>query len=211
MWIEAADLAITLATAVFGGGRLFSQFRRIDTVADLRKALKAIKAETAFLGQETDAILDFLKYSELIMGPLRSKLVRRLFQMLGYVFASATIPLVLVDKGVVTNEGKAWAVMVGFALLQVTSGVLTGKFFKPEESEFLKNSATLQDRFYDLYVLPAMHVFNNGVRTSTVLGPARDAGRATRSETPEYLQNIFKESLERQDRLIGPGSPSDDK
>ncbi len=94
-----------------------------------------------------------------------------------------------------TNEVAAWAIRIGVAVFQVGSGVLTGKFFRPEESEFLTNSASLHERFYDLYVLPAIHVFNNGVRASEVLGPVRDAGRAASSMIPNYLNDIVKGSL----------------
>jgi hypothetical protein len=197
MWIELSELTIALATAAFGGGRLLGQFRNINTVKDLRDGLKGITGKKAFLSNapETEVVLDFLNYSELIMRPLRSRLIRRLLLLLGCVLASAPIPLVLADQRVMTNEIAAWAIRIGVAVFQVGSGVLTGKFFRPEESEFLNNSASLHERFYDLYVLPAIHVFNNGVRASEVLGPVRDAGRAASSMIPNYLNHIVKGSL----------------
>ncbi|MGB6875941.1 MAG: hypothetical protein WBD87_07880 [Candidatus Acidiferrales bacterium] len=195
MWIEASELVVALATVVFGGGRLFAQFRKIDTVKELRDGLNDITAEKAFSpdAQEPDLLLDFLKYSQLIMGPLRAKLIRRFLCVIGFVLASAPLPLVLVDKGLVTNEAKAWALTIGVELLQVGLAVLTGKF-QEAERDFLENSAMLHERFYDLYVLPAMHVFNNAVRTTTVFGPARKAGVAASSNTREQLQDVLKKT-----------------
>jgi hypothetical protein len=211
MWIELSELGIALVTAVLGGGRLLGQFRSINTVKELRDSLNRITGKKAFSSQaqEAEVVVDFLNYSQLIAGPLRSKLIRRLLLMLGLILASGSISVLVVDQGVVTNAVAAWAIRIGVAVFQVGSGILSGKFFQPEELEFLKNSASLQERFYDLYVLPAIYVFNNGVRTSEVLGPARDAGEAARLKIPKFLDDIFKSSLElqkKQDTAVGQAS-----
>lgn len=202
MWIELSELVIALSTAIYGGGRLFGQFRSINTVKELRDGLKGITGEKAFSSQsrEADVVLDFLNYSELIVGPLRSKLFRRALLTICLILASAPIPIMIVDKGIITNEAVAWAIRIVVAAFQIAAGVVSGKFFRPEELEFLEHSASLHDRFYDLYVLPAIYVFNNGVRTSKVLGPARDAGEYSKSEIPKYIPDIFKSSLDRQER-----------
>jgi hypothetical protein len=203
--IEVSELAIAIATMVFGGGRLFAQFRRVDTVEDLRDALERFTAREAFQpdAKEADVVLRFLNFSALIMGPLRSKLIHRLLLLTGCVFLTAPIPLVLVQKGTLTNDAKGWAITASVALVQVLSAFLTGKFLRPEESEFLQNSRILHDRFYQLYVLPAMFAFNNAARISQVLGPAREGAKIQSltdskyviDQAPDFLRAIFKPSL----------------
>ena len=159
------------ASAIISGANLyFTHLRKLNSFKELREGLDKIKRTPASskLPDKAKLIEQWLVHGELIVGPLKQRLMSRflvgLITILGISITAyaglreGSVPPIYIDIG-----------LIGGQLLVVLGSSTKPLFLEPEEKEFLSNLSALYRGFYMLHVLPAIREFNAEMKNAKPL------------------------------------------
>src|SRR5690349_7229229 len=145
---------------------LWYQVRKVNTVRALRDGLRAINhSRVKSILDEDEVLVEYLNYAILIAGPLKSRLTRR-FLLAAFAIIACYIHIPADDPSAVVATVPAfdWSDLILFGV-QIAAGVLAPMTvgLSQDEKKFLENAAALNERFYEIFVIPAMREFNDAI------------------------------------------------
>ncbi len=191
--------AISAITAISG---VWFQLRKVNTLKVLRDGIIEIKdLENHDLEKksEEELLLEWMNHASLIIRPFKQKLFIRFLTTL-VIIAMLSAGISLDMPGYLYHEIKG---IEFYDLLLIPAVIFVGLInntsllLKAEEKEFLAGLTSLQNVFYEWYVIPAMVEFNVGTKKLESLpmfkrAIAREHRESERIENvvTEYLRNI---------------------
>ena len=156
----------TIAVANF----TLAHSRKLNAWQSLRDGLqKFSQSPKRHKTGDEELIINWLSYGDLIVTPLRARLLERLWITLA-VIVGLTLFSSYSTKALTDNSAILVEVSVGVA--QLFLGLIngTGLLLRREEQDFLARLRALHHHFYESYVIPAMREFNYQADDSPLFG-----------------------------------------
>ncbi len=175
---------VTVLGAVFGGASSglsfvskFQELRSYELLSDQLTKLAHFKSSEKessnleFMAEHNSEghykeIIKWIKYADLLMAPVRAKLIRRFASAIlviigGLIVIPLNLPNYLIPE--VQTIDNLEAIDIPWFVAMLTYSLSFAKKFtaSPEEIVFMENMSALQDAYYNRYVSPAMANFNN--------------------------------------------------
>lgn len=179
-----------VGSAIIAGVDLyFARFRKVNAFADLKNQLEKISKSNKD-AQKVKLITDWLAHGELILGPLKERIVTRfVYVLVTIVGISLTAFLSERSTGLKGDEITTFVIPALQILVVVVSK--TNRVIRPEEKTFLTNLLALHRGFYENYTLPAIRRFNDEMKDVDPLKELVDFYEVEERETWEAIRTLM--------------------
>lgn len=194
------------STVIAGIDLYFARFRKINAFADLRNELEKISGSNKNT-QKGKLITDWLAHGELILGPLKERIVTRFVYVL-FIIVGMSLAAFVGKWKAGTNGDEIITFVLPVLQMMVIVVSKTNRVIRPEEKTFLKNLMALHRGFYENYTVPAIRRFNNEMKDVDPLKELVEFYEVEERETWKAIQALVSTNpkLQLKSKHIGDSS-----
>ncbi len=205
---------LTILPAIFGGTSAtiavtnfaLTHSRKLNTWQSLRDGLQKFSQTPGRLKTtDEELIINWLSYGDLIVAPLRVRLLERLgltiAVIVGLTALSACYPMWNQSNNTSdlnnVNYSSEILIDVVIGIAQIFIGLINGTGFllRKEEQQFLIRLKALHLHFYENYVIPAMREFNYQADDSPLFANILEAHSKEQEKIRNHVINDIAKRL----------------
>jgi hypothetical protein len=192
------------STVIAGIDLYFARFRKVNAFADLKNELEKISKSNKN-AQKGKLITDWLAHGELILGPLKERIVTRFVYVLLTIVGMSLAAFV--SEKYTGAKGDEITTFI-LPVMQVLVVVVPNRVIRSEEKIFLKNLMALHRGFYENYTVPAIRRFNDEMKDVAPLKELVEFYEVEERETWKAIQSLISTNPKLQLRSKEKGDSS---